>query len=45
MEKIVAIHAVYTVSMAPVIDLMEAVCLGVTMDTLVTTVIKVHVKR
>ena len=41
--KIVVIPAVSTVLMAPVIDLMEAVLMGVWMDSLERNVIKVHV--
>lgn len=43
MEKIVIIPVVNTVSMAPVIDLMEAVFLDVLMDSLGIHAIKVYV--
>ena len=43
MEKIVVIPALNTVSMAPMIDLMEAVFLDVLMDSLGINAIKVYV--
>ena len=43
MEKIAVIHVVNNVSMATVIDSMEAVFLGVRMDSLGINAIKVYV--
>ena len=45
MEKIVVIPAVNTVSVGTVIDLMEAVFLGVLMDSLEINAIQVYILK